>query len=156
MSIKSWWKSLFQEPDLSTSGLPKVTCDVPMPEVKPPKPEKNISEPILSFIEVYKSNPKRFKVKKEYTQEGSWSYTLKYTLYDTKENKTFSVCRTHYYTSCSEFDWTPMANTKWATQDEIQAVYGAIFNERCARYKTIQDSRAKAQRERLTKLYKGE
>lgn len=156
MSIKSWWESLFREPDVANFGLPKVTCDVPMPEVKPTKQEKDISEPVLSFLEVYKANPKRFRVKKEYSQEGDWSYTYKYTLYDSKENKTFSVYKIHHYGYCQPTDWTTITNTKWATQEEIQLVYHTISDERLARYKMIQALRSKVQREHLTKLYKGE
>lgn len=156
MSIKSWWKSLFREPDVTNFGLPKVTCDVPMPKVKPLKPEKDISEPVLSFIEVYKANPKRFKVKKEYTGVGGWCCTTRYPICDLEEDKTFSLQNTRYYTCRIDDDWTTTGSTKWATQDEIQLVYDTVVDERVARYKRIQEERFKVQRERLTKLYKGE
>lgn len=152
MSLKSWWNSLWEgNQSVDENGLPRLTETLPMPEVNPCKPEKDISEPVFSFVEVYKANPKRFRVKKEYFQEE-----LKYTLHDKKENKTFSVCKTKFYTYYGRTSWSAMTNTKWATQDEIQFVYDTVFNERCDRRKVIMDARSKVQRERLTKLYKGE
>lgn len=156
MGLKSWWDSLWEgNQNVDEDGLPRITETIPMPEVKPCKPEKDISEPVLSFVEVYKANPKRFRVKKEYFQEDG-SYTFKYTIYDKEGNKTFSVCKTGFYTYCGEISWIAMTNTKWATQDEIQFVYDTVFNERCDRRKVIMGTRSKVQRERLTKLYKGE
>lgn len=172
MSIKSWWKSLFQEPDLSTSGLPKVTCDVPMPEVKPLKSEKDISEPVLSFIEVYKANPKRFKVfnlwsedENEYGRKEFLGYELK----DTQANKTFSMAQEYsgYTVTKSaergmedEYHWNytyrGIKNTSWMTADERELVFNIVESERTERAKRLLVKKESLTRKRLTKLYKGE
>lgn len=149
MSIKSWWKSLFREPDLANFGLPKVTCDVPMPEVKPCKPEKDISEPVLSFIEVYKENHRRFKINVECVSENvnAWS------LHDKKENKTFKaiIC---YLTYGSYYKGGK--NTEWITQDELTFVVDEIRSFLSSRKDRIESKRDVRSRKRLTKLYKGE
>lgn len=41
-------------------GLPSVENIAPMPKVKPTKVDKDISEPVLSFVKCVRENPKRF------------------------------------------------------------------------------------------------
>lgn len=166
--FKDWWKSLFQEPDLSASGLPKVTCVPPMPKVKPPKPEKDISEPVLSFIEVYKANPKRFKVFKVWSEVDKHfrKDLLGFELKDVVANKKFSLGRGYdkymiVRNGPSEdvlwtYTYTPIRNTKWMTKDEMELVFNAIECERKARALSLVSKREQLQRKRLTKLYKGE
>lgn len=142
MSIKSWWKSLFREPDVT------------MPEVKPCKPEKDISEPVLSFIEVYKANPKRFKI--NFEQEETEEFIKhSYSLHDKQQNLTFKVSVKQYY-GWSHRNWTGGLNATWATDEEIRYVYGEIRDERLVRHAELKGKRDKRARERLTKLYKGE
>lgn len=155
MSIKSWWNNLFQEPDLSTSGLPKVTCDVPMPKVKTPKPEKDISEPVLSFIEAYKANPKRFKVKRNLIESSSMQLEKQYIVYDSQLDMEFSASNIMIAQSL-HIRWQTGKNTGWATEKELDTVYVEISKERGDRYKAAKSIRNSASRNRLTKLYKGE
>ncbi len=172
MSIKSWWKSLFREPDVANFGLPKVTCDVPMPEVKPLKPEKDISEPVLSFIEVYKVNPKRFKVfnlwsedENEYGRKEFLGYELK----DTQANKAFSMAQEYAgytITKCTErgmedeyhwnYTYRAIKNTSWMTADERELVFNVVESERTERAKRLLVKKESLTRKHLTKLYKGE
>lgn len=61
----SWFKELFGVGDKSPCdehGLPYVKDIVPMPKVKPCKPEKDISEPVYAMLNAWKQNPKRFKL----------------------------------------------------------------------------------------------
>lgn len=150
MSIKSWWRSLFQEPDLSTSGLPKVTCDVPMPGLKEAKSEEDISEPVISFVQLYKKNHRRFKITVTHDavlEVDTWS------IYDKVENKIFS-CRVFfgYYNSCYRGD----KNTAWATEAELIYIFEEIRFYLMMRESRIKSKKNSRDRARLTKLYKGE
>lgn len=49
----NWFKDLFIRKDSQAESLPTI------PEKKKP----NISEPVISFVETFKANPKRFKCK---------------------------------------------------------------------------------------------
>jgi hypothetical protein len=65
----NWFKKLFGIVDRSSQeydGLPLVKNVVPMPEVKLPRADKDISEPIISFVKCVQENPKRFKVLYDY------------------------------------------------------------------------------------------
>ena len=154
--FKDWWNSLWEgNQNVDENGLPRLTEVIPMPKVKPCKTEKNISEPVLSFIEVYKANPKRFKVKRKVScADGSISYD--YSLLDTGSSKLFTLSKSYYYMSVAEKCWETGLNTGWATQDEIQEVFDVVLEERNSRYKALKDKKHSLQRERLTKLYKGE
>lgn len=66
-------------------GLPRVTCDIPMPKVKPPKPEKDISEPVLSFVQCVQNSPKRFDV-----SEDTGAYYFQRTT-DPKDYKAYKL-----------------------------------------------------------------
>lgn len=58
----NWFKRLFgigDKMETDNWGLPKVSCDIPMPKVKPLK-GKNISEPVFAMLNTWKQNPKRF------------------------------------------------------------------------------------------------
>ena len=77
----NWFKDLFKWP---------VDHPASQPENKEVIPEKkpNISEPVISFIETFKANPKRFKVSKVSCvvvgSSGSFTFTL-----EDKYNKLF-------------------------------------------------------------------
>lgn len=153
MSLKSWWNSFFQEPDLSKSGQAPSEDSRTMEGTQ--EPDQAISEPVTSFLEVYKANPKRFKVKVTKEASGVHFDIKKYSLIDKVENKTFSVNRTTFvYNSCSS--WVKGLNTKWATEEEIVFVYQVISDERLERLMEIKRKRHAEERDRLTKLYKGE
>ena len=173
MSFKSWWNSLWEgNQNVDENGLPRLTESISMPEVKPCKPEKNISDPVLSFVEVYKANPKRFKVfmlwsenENEYGKKEFLGYELK----DTQANKTFSLAQE--YVGCTvtkstergledEYHWNynyrAIKNTSWMTADERELVFTTVENERTERAKSLLAKKEILTRKRLTKLYKGE
>lgn len=156
MSFKSWWNSLREgNQNVDENGLPRLTETVPMPEVKACKPEKDISEPVLSFIKLYKESPKNFTVKRK-TEHLDFCSKYTYSILDRVNGKLFSAYREHYYGYGGDRDWYPQINTGWATQDELQEVFDVILGERESRYKALRDKKHYLQRERLTKLYKGE
>ena len=173
MSLKSWWNSLWEgNQNVDENGLPRLTEVLPIPEVKPCKPEKDISEPVLSFIEVYKANPKRFKVFMLWSEEEN-EYGKKefigYELKDTQANKTFSMSQEYAgYTITKsaergmedEYLWNytykAIKNTFWMTADEREFVFTVIEKERTERAKNLLANKEALARKRLTKLYKGE
>lgn len=173
MSLKSWWNSLWEgNQNVDENGLPRLTETVPMSEVKPCKPEKDISEPVFSFLEVYKVNPKRFKVfvlwsenKNEYGKKEFLGYELK----DTQANKTFSMvkeCVDYTITRATErgmedeyhwiYNYRAIKNTSWLTTDERELIFTTVESERTERAKNLLIKKEALMRKRLTKLYKGE
>lgn len=173
MSLKSWWNSLWEvDQNVDENDLPQLTETIPIPEVKPPKAEKDISEPVLSFVKVYKTNPKRFKVfnlwsedKNEYGNKEFLGYELK----DTQANKTFSMTQEYAgYTIIratergmkDEYHWNytyrAIKNTSWMTAKERELVFNVVESERTERAKTLLAKKERLTRERLTKLYKGQ
>lgn len=173
MSLKSWWNSLWEgNKNVDENGLPRLTEATPIPEVKPCKPEKDISEPVLSFVEVYKANPKRFKVFMLWS-EGENEYGKKeflgYELKDTQANKTFSMAQEYAgYTITrstergleNAYHWNytyrAIKNTSWMTPDERELVFTTVEDERTERAKSLLAKKEILTRKRLTKLYKGE
>ena len=157
MSLKSWWNSLWEgNQNVDENGLPRLTETVPMPGVKPYKQEKDISEPVLSLIKLYKENPKNFRVERK-AEHLDYSTKYVYSVFDRTNGKLFSGYRMQYYGGCfGDKGWHTGINTSWATQDEMQEVFDVILEERESRYKALKDKRHSLQRERLTKLYKGE
>lgn len=120
MSFKSWWNSLWEgNQNVDENGLPKLTEFIPMPEVKPCKPEEDISEPVLSFIKLYKENPKNFRVRREIDRfDLSTKYI--YSVFDRVNRKLFSIHKVNYYGVYSgTSEWGSGINTGWATQDEM-------------------------------------
>lgn len=151
--FKDWWKSLFSgSGETDKLGFPVLKREdiPPMPEVKPPKPEKNISEPVLSFIKLYKQNHRKFKISSEpfiTPDVDSW------TLYDKENNKTFTALvgwgyRNTYYKGGN--------NTEWITEEELIFVFDEIRYFLTSRKDRIEKKRNIRARERLTKLWKGE
>lgn len=82
----NWFKDLFIRKDSQAESLP------PIPERKP-----NISEPVLSFVETFKANPKRFKVVLESIEEDNQA-RFKYFLLDKQNGKRwrFSILEIFY------------------------------------------------------------
>jgi hypothetical protein len=66
--VNNWIKNLFWKEAIVTdiNGLPSGNDIIPMPEVKPTRPEKNISEPVLSFVDCVRDNPQRFSVQRDF------------------------------------------------------------------------------------------
>lgn len=169
--FKDWWKSLFSgSSETDELGFPVLKREdiPPMPEVKPPKPENDISEPVLSFIEVYKANPKRFKVFKVWSEVDKHfrKDLLGFELKDVVANKKFALGRKYdeYVIvrngPSEEVLWTyiysAIRNTSWMTKDEMELVFNTVESERKGRALSLVSKREQLQRKRPTKIYKGE
>lgn len=153
--FKDWWKSLFSDSsETDELGFPILKREdiLPMPEVKPCKPEKDISEPVFSFIELYKANHRRFKITLEtYSDSGFIKYT--YNLFDKVQNKSFSITESHGFLSSV---FRQSTGTKWMTQDEMEFCINEIREFMINRKQRIQNKKNIRDRQRLAKLYKGE
>jgi len=129
----------------------------------------NISEPVISFVNAIKKDPKRFVVKKEYMKIDFPIYNsgtpYRYSVTDRVANKYFScTVREIWESSCSRtyaisFGYNKYVYSKpepWLTDEEVLYVVNeleAFFKDKVERVKGKIEKRA---RERLTKLYKGE
>jgi hypothetical protein len=151
MSLKSWWDSLWEgNQNVDEDGLPRITETIPMPEVKPCKPEKDISEPVLSFIELYKKNHRRFKISAD---PFGTAYVDLWTLYDRLNGKTFTALVGWGY--CNNY-YKGSKNAEWITEDELVYIFDEIRSFSDSRKTRIHNKKNIRVRERLTKLYKGE
>lgn len=151
MSLKSWWNSLWEgNQNVDENGFPRLTETVPMPEVKACKPEKGISEPVLSFVETYKKNHRRFRISAE---PFVTPHVACWTLHDRVNNKTFTALVVWGY--CSSY-YKGNKNAEWMTEDELVYIFDEIRSFLDTRKTLIQDKKNRRARERLTKLYKGE
>lgn len=151
--FKDWWKSLFGvSGETDELGFPVLKRgDIPpMPKVKPCKPEKDISEPVISFVALYKKNHRRFKIS---MGGGAVEGVVSWSLEDKKENKIFHAL------SCSPYHgdyYNSSKNTKWITQDELGFVFDEIREFLNSRKDAVERKKNDRARKRLTKLYKGE
>lgn len=153
--FKDWWKSLFSgSGETDELGFPVLKREdmPPMPKVKPCKPEKDISEPVLSFIKLYKDNHRRFKITLEtYSDLGFIRCT--YNLFDRVENKSFSIIESHGFLDSV---FRQSVGTKWMTEDEMEFCFKEVREFWQDRKQRIQNKKNIRDRNRLTMLYKGE
>lgn len=110
-----WWSDLFKVKDVVIdSGLPKISAPLPMPKVKQPKPEKDISEPVISFIACVENDPKRFRIKNM-------------SVFDRKTGKFFSLKYGSSYITGPDYECIikldPEINTNWMSDDEKEYVH---------------------------------
>jgi hypothetical protein len=129
----------------------------------------NISEPVVSFVNAIKKDPKRFVVKKEYMGINfpvCSGTSYRYSVTDKLANKHFScTVRERYEPSYTispyevSFGYKKYVYSKpepWLTDEEVLYVVNELekfFKDKVERVKAKIEKRA---RERLTKLYKGE
>lgn len=155
--FKDWWKSLF-----SGSG---ETDELGFPVLKlediPPKREKDISEPVYSFIKSFKGQRKRFKLTKNKTEnfKPSWSITDKFTGVEYSACGPFEPtqgCNFVYIGGYQTLDYVVGRNTTWMTRDELEFVWKEVKDFELERYEKIFCKKNIRVRERLSKLYKGE
>lgn len=174
----NWFKRIFcsqEEFNVHTNGLPKVSVEIPMTKVKPPKADKNISEPIISFVRCVQENPKRFRViyGNEYMPLFSDEKTRKnkvlpdgytYTLKDLQTKEEWTLCDGLYGRTplfyFKERDYKHTINPEWLTYDEREYIIVSIktiFKNRQGRKdKVVQlrkDRRIRDERNRLKGIY---
>lgn len=197
--FKAWWKSLFSgSGETDELGFPVMKREdiLPTPKVKPCKPEKDISEPVFTMINIFKDNPKRFKFSYRLVQIDEYydycnlrdcviraedlikgeSFTFVVGLRDRacceQEFSVFQKFAKHKLYPILGFELNESPN--WLTVNELSYICSAItpyFQKRVSRYRELVNYRKerteqahkrktvidkKKERERLTKLYKGE
>lgn len=162
-----WIKeSLFGNSDsLGNGSFPPVRTP-PMPKVKPTK-GSNISEPVISFVECVRKNPKRFDVAKD----TSWSYSPEpdnscYRIWDKSLAKGWYVREENwtglYYFTMPLFGAEYYEEAFFLTPDEkeylIQEI-SSIMNYRVYRKAKLDkiraDRRIRDTRNKLKELYCG-
>lgn len=150
----NWFKDLFIGKDAQAESLP------PIPERKP-----NISEPVISFVETFKANPKRFKVKyinSEFRMAGFYSYHLMDT--EAKLSWFFRIKNDSYndLSLYMGYHHSPRLTSypSFLTSDEADFIYSSLrgyFYSKSRKLAELRDQRKNRrlnnQREALKKVY---
>lgn len=143
-------------------SLKKLWNKDPLLTEKPIVVKTNISEPVISFVNAVKKNPKRFIIKKgAYFEDGVHFYGsdwIKYSVTDCVVEKIFTsvVVKDTSAFGHKSPDRIYGKSEPWLTDEEVLYVVKELedfFKEKVERVKSKIEKRA---RERLTKLYKGE
>lgn len=145
-----WFSNLFKK-DVGSSGynLPPVSTKIPMPEVKPPKPEKDISEPVFAIVECMKKYPSRWKTKR---------VNDTYTTTDLKTGESFTAVRleTLYLTSAA-MRAVVITQPKWLTRDEEDLIISQVkelTQSKYSRLHAINKIKENKDRQRMMEIYK--
>lgn len=142
----NWFTKLFKKKEIEENKEERVL---------------DIKEPVYSFVECFKNNPKRFKLKVE-KDPGRYSNCVRfnYQLTDTQTKKNFEASRTIYsYRYIADgFNNYP----EYLSQDEIRYIYNElsqVYEVRRKKLQEIKQMRAKRkadkEREQLMKDYCG-
>lgn len=145
----------------------RVVQDVPAVEEK--LPEKDISEPVISFVKTFKKNPKRFKARlKDHSFESAdypdYKTLEQYELTDKWTGEKFSVIkwdRISFNMSSGSTTrsriWSNTSSTNWMTYKEVNHVSEIVFEAYEARIENVRVNRKEAlkerQRNRLKSIY---
>lgn len=174
----NWFKRIFCSQDefnghVDQWGLPSVENIVPMPKVKPPKVDRDISEPVLSFVKCVRENPKRFVVKSDYEYFGfrvTNNLVIRSTdperyhfcLEDKVTKESWTLCKEvllSFYDGFKETNHT--YNPEWLTEDEKEYLITSvktIFHDRRDRKEKLEyirkQRRIRDERNRLKGIYK--
>lgn len=121
----------------------------------------DIKEPVYSFVECFKSNPKRFKLKVE-KDPGRYTNCVRfnYELRDTQTERTFAASRTIYSYRYNAYGFNNYP--EYLSQDEIHYIFKELSSVYEARRKKLQEisqirakRKADKEREQLMKDYCG-
>lgn len=131
---------------------------------KDPEPEKDISEPVTSFIKCFEENPRRFKVEKiePVTQINGIPVVVgyhsksKYKLTDKKTGESWTVLLAGFYRENHR-----VIDNGWLTNDEVNLLCMTLaqhYSQRANKLYSIKSAKHKAkmmkERDRLTQIYK--
>lgn len=129
----------------------EVQVEIEQPVVEDEKPELNISEPIFSFVECVRNNPKRFTVINGEIVQGS--RVAKKTLLDKKTGQRFEYAA--YYSFEIRYTYP-----KYLTKDEFEYIKDEVTSiftarrDRLNELKEIRKQRAnKLERQKLMDIY---
>lgn len=152
----NWFKKLFGVVDRSSQeydGLPLAKDFFPMPEVKPCKPEKSVSEPVHVIVKNMLEHPQRWKVKIK-TLYATYSSETRYTVKDTKTGEEFKVCKKylHGFGRTRSVDKT----LSWLTEDEadlIEETLNQVYKIKKERRLRLVNCKERQERIRLLGIY---
>lgn len=149
----NWFSNLFKKSvDTTHNKLPYVGSIVPMPKVKPTKPEKNttiqpdspwprnkdISEPVFAIVECMKKYPSRFKIISNENEQVGVNSLDNVKIRDVKTNQEILV---HIVPRIWEsWSW------QWLTRDEkdlLKESFGAMIEIKKKRLHSIQRAKMK-------------
>jgi hypothetical protein len=170
----NWFEKLFGNGDnipCDENGLPYVKDIIPMPKVKPCKPEKDISEPVLSFVKCVRENPKRFIAESSETSHYFLNNTdiedyRAYKIYDKVAKKGWYLLGKYYsntwFVGGYPGEGGPLYNNPFfLTEDEKAYVLKEVKlvmnyrGERKVRLERIRkERRIRDERNRLKEIYK--
>lgn len=171
----NWFKNLFKTDQLSKDIgkviLPSVENLLPMSEIKPPKPEKDISEPVLSFVECVRANRKRFVLDSSTSigRDTTWRphSNKAYRVYDKKFDRGWIIVGEVYSYSNSmgwyhEWEEEPyFEQPEFLTGDEkfylireLNLIADGWKDRKEIYYKQRHNRRLRDERNRLKELYK--
>lgn len=130
---------------------------VVVPQVQPEKePDLVVGEPIISFVELVKSNPKRFKSRFGYDCEFNGQYGLT----DTLTEETFWYTKHVFSRTRDTIDYNYKGSHSFVTQDEWKYLeqelqdFGTYCQSRSARLNELRfDRKNKRERKRLIDVY---
>ena len=169
----NWLKRIFCSKEEFVAHIADPVARKDSFQVKTPRVEKDISEPVVSFIKCVRDNPKRFVVKSDHEYFGlkfSNSLVIRSTepeiyhfcLQDkvTKESLTlYKDIVLSFYPDFKESKHT--YNPEWLTEDEKEYLITSIktiFHDRRDRKEKLQDirkqRRIRDERNRLKEIYK--
>ena len=149
-------------------SLKKLWNKDPLLTEKPIVVKTNISEPVISFVNALKKDPKRFTIKKEFDEILLLPYgqgtAYRYSVLDKSAKKSFTCtvrevrefCYTDIEVGYENKRYVRTKPEPWLTDEEVLYVVKELedfFKEKVERVRGKVEKRA---RERLTKLYKGE
>lgn len=156
-----WWKK--QLTDAHENRDVKFVEPSEM-EQEEPTPEKDISEPVTSFIKCFETNPRRFKIEKiePVTQINGFSVVVgyhsksKYKLTDKQTGESWTVLLAGFYRENHR-----VHDNEWLTGDEVNLLvytFAKYYSDRVMKLQRIKSDKYKAkmmkERDRLTKIYK--
>lgn len=131
-------------------GLPYITNTVPMPKVKS---QKNVSEPVISFVDCFKSNPKRFKIK---TNPLDNSISISY-IEDRVTKDIWTFCIQKQFIGYESYLYVLLTPTiPWLTKEEQNYLYKNISSYYQERKDRVAAYKENKERKRITAIYKGE
>lgn len=154
----NWFKRIFYSQEEFVAHIEDPVARKDRFQVKTPRVEKDISEPVLSFIKCVRENPKRFCL--IYNYEFKLDYYFSLQDKNTKEGWTLSKGNIQYVCA-SSWCLTHTTNPEWLTEDEKEYLITSIktiFHDRRDRKQKLQDirkqRRIRDERNRLKEIYK--
>lgn len=154
----NWFKRIFCSQDefnVHANGLPKVSVEIPMPEVNPTK-GNDISEPVHVIVKNMLEHPQRWKVVVD-TKYLTKGMEKQYSVKDTKTGEVFKASRMYYFGYSDGLTHELDVQVPWMTEDETKLIYdtlGEVYKIKRARLLRLVKYKESQERIRLLEIYK--